>query len=201
MECAPGASGGYSPLPSQQKFHDELVKFKGFSGPVGSGKSAALCYEAILQSERSPGCTGLIAAPTYSMLRDTTEPMLLALMEELDLDYEHKKTEARILFPRSDSTILLRSLDNPERLRGTNLAWFGLDELSYTKEESWLRMLARLRDPGPKGYAGSELGHRKKPIGYIGASSRRPRVDTRASRPNLSRTVTCLRTRPTITKA
>ncbi len=145
---------GYTPLPSQWRFHESHSKFKGFSGPVGSGKSAALCYEAIIQSERSPGCTGLIAAPTYSMLRDTTEPMLLAMLEELALDYEHKKTEAKIVFTRTGSSILLRSLDNPERLRGTNLAWFGLDELSYTKEESWLRIVARLRDPAAAGLCG-----------------------------------------------
>jgi len=69
------------------------------------------------------------------------------MIEDLKLEYEHKKTDAKILMGRSGTTILLRSLDNPERLRGTNLAWFGLDELSYTKEESWLRMVARLRDP------------------------------------------------------
>src|SRR5208283_281777 len=149
-----GGAEGYNPLPSQWRFHESHSKFKGFSGPVGSGKSAALCYEAILQSERSPGCTGLIAAPTYSMLRDTTEPMLLELLEELNLDYERKKTEAKIVIARTGSTILLRSLDNPERLRGTNLAWFGLDELSYTKEESWLRMVARLRDPAAVGLCG-----------------------------------------------
>ena len=34
-----------------------------------------------------------------------------------------------------------------ERLRGTNLAWFGMDELTYTQEESWLRLEGRLRDP------------------------------------------------------
>ncbi len=49
--------------------------------------------------------------------------------------------------PRPKSTVLLRSLDEPERLRGTNLAWFGIDELSYTREDGWLRLEARLRDP------------------------------------------------------
>ena len=34
-----------------------------------------------------------------------------------------------------------------ERLRGTNLAWFGLDELTYTQEAAWLRLEGRLRDP------------------------------------------------------
>jgi hypothetical protein len=32
-------------------------------------------------------------------------------------------------------------------LRGTNLAWFGIDELSYASEDAWLRLEARLRDP------------------------------------------------------
>jgi hypothetical protein len=45
------------------------------------------------------------------------------------------------------SRILLRSVDEFERLRGTNLAWFGIDELTYTAEEAWLRLEGRLRDP------------------------------------------------------
>ena len=45
------------------------------------------------------------------------------------------------------SRILFRAVDEFERLRGTNLAWFGLDELTYTQEEAWLRLEGRLRDP------------------------------------------------------
>ena len=37
----------YDPLPSQAKFHDSEARFKGFSGPIRSGKSQALCHEAI----------------------------------------------------------------------------------------------------------------------------------------------------------
>lgn len=33
------------------------------------------------------------------------------------------------------------------RLRGTNLTWFGIDELSCARPEAWLRLEARLRDP------------------------------------------------------
>jgi hypothetical protein len=45
------------------------------------------------------------------------------------------------------SRIFFRAVDDFERLRGTNLAWFGLDELTYTAEESWQRLEGRLRDP------------------------------------------------------
>jgi hypothetical protein len=42
---------------------------------------------------------------------------------------------------------LLRAVEEFERLRGSNLAWFGIDELTYTHEEAWLRLEGRLRDP------------------------------------------------------
>jgi hypothetical protein len=45
-------------------------------------------------------------------------------------------------------------LDEPERLRGTNLAWFGIDELSYASEDAWLRLEARLRDPKAQALSG-----------------------------------------------
>ena len=58
---------GYSPLPSQRKFHSSNARFKGFSGPIGSGKSQALCQEAIRLSYLNPGRQGLIGAPTYPL--------------------------------------------------------------------------------------------------------------------------------------
>ena len=48
----------YDPLPSQKRFHDCDCRFKGFSGPIGSGKSQALCQEAIRLSYLNPGRTG-----------------------------------------------------------------------------------------------------------------------------------------------
>ena len=54
----------------------------------------------------------------------------------------------------SGSRILFRPVDEFERLRGTNLAWFGLDELTYTPEEAWLRLEGRLRDPKAKRLCG-----------------------------------------------
>lgn len=144
----------YQPLPSQSRFQALKARFKGFSGPVGSGKSAALCFEAFRQSYINRGRMGLLAAPTYSMLRDATLTGLLAALEEYDVDFELRKSDGELILKAPDSTMLLRSLDEPERLRGTNLAWFGIDELSYTREEGWLRLEARLRDPKAKRLCG-----------------------------------------------
>ena len=70
----------YSPLPSQDRFHQSTARFKGFSGPIGSGKSQALCQEAIRLSYLNPGRAGLLGAPTYPMLRDATQSTLFEIL-------------------------------------------------------------------------------------------------------------------------
>jgi len=157
-----GRSGGeirtreirYKPLPSQRRFHDLDVRFKGFSGPIGSGKSQALCQEAIRLSYLNPGRLGLLGAPTYPMLRDATQATLFEILDGNDIPYDHNKAENTVVMQDTGSRMLFRPVDEFERLRGTNLAWFGLDELTYTQEESWLRLQGRLRDPMAKRLCG-----------------------------------------------
>jgi hypothetical protein len=57
----------YEPLSSQRLFHQSSARFKGFSGPIGSGKSQALCQEAIKLSYLNPGRMGLLGAPTHAL--------------------------------------------------------------------------------------------------------------------------------------
>jgi hypothetical protein len=137
----------WHPWPSQKLFHGIHARHKGFSGPVGSGKSLALVYEAIRLSVVNPGRLGLIGAPTYPMLRDITQRALFDELEEAGIPFRFYKQENRMILEDMGSEIIFRSLDNPERLRGTNLAWFGIDEMTYCQEDAFLRLQSRLRDP------------------------------------------------------
>lgn len=138
---------GYDPLPSQKTFHYSRARFKGFSGPIGSGKSKALCHEAIRMSYVNPGRMGLVGAPTFPMLRDATQMALFEILETNGIPFEHNKAENVTTLRDTKSRVIFRSVDEFERLRGTNLAWFGLDELTYSPEGAWLRLEGRLRDP------------------------------------------------------
>lgn len=137
----------YHPLPAQKEFHDCEKRFKGFSGPIGSGKSQALCQEAIRLCYQNPGRMGLLGAPTYPMLRDATQATLFDILNSNRIPYDHSKADNTLTLNDTRSRIIFRPVDEFERLRGTNLAWFGLDELTYTQEEAWLRLEGRLRDP------------------------------------------------------
>ncbi len=176
----------FRPLFSQNLFQGTTTRFKGFSGPVGSGKSAALCFEAVRQAFINFGLQGLVAAPTYGMLRDATLVALMRLLDEVDLDFDFHKSNAEVTFRElGGSSILMRSLDEPERLRGTNLAWFGVDEMSYTREEAWVRLEARLREPRARRLTGfgvwTPQGHDwlyrrfiNKPVSGYGCVQARP---------------------------
>jgi hypothetical protein len=144
----------YDPLPSQKAFHSSTARFKGFSGPIGCGKSQALCQEAIRLSYLNPGRMGLLGAPTYPMLRDATQASLLEILDGSAIPFEQNKAENTLTMKDTGSKVLFRAVEDFERLRGTNLAWFGLDELTYTQEEAWLRLEGRLRDPGAKRLCG-----------------------------------------------
>lgn len=140
----------YEPLPSQACFHRLRSPFKGFSGPVGSGKTAALVMEAIMMALKNPGGTGLLGAPSYAMLRDVTLRAMTQTLSRLAISFTLLKSSGELTIDCCRSKILLRSLDKYENLRGSNLSWFGVDELTYVTQEAWQRLEARLRDPGAK---------------------------------------------------
>ena len=113
-----------------------------------------MCQEAIRLSYLNPGRQGLVGAPTYPMLRDATLTSFLEVVGRNGIPHELNKSELILVMKDTGSRIYFRAVDDFERLRGTNLAWFGLDELTYTAEESWLRLEGRLRDPLAKRLCG-----------------------------------------------
>ncbi len=102
----------------------------------------------------NPGRHGLVGAPTYPMLRDATLTSFLDVLTSNGIRHELNKAELVLTMKDTGSRIYFRAVDDFERLRGTNLAWFGLDELTYTAEEAWLRLEGRLRDPAAKRLCG-----------------------------------------------
>jgi hypothetical protein len=81
------------------------------------------------------------------MLEDVTKLAFLEMLDANQVPHVHAKANNTILLKDLDSVIFCRSLEEPTRLVGSNLAWFAIDEQTYTKEQSFLRLQARLRHP------------------------------------------------------
>src|SRR5207248_5618397 len=90
-------------FPSQGKFYNLTETFSGLSGPVGTGKTVALCYRALMAAAENPGRTGLIGAPTFPMLCDVTIRTMLEILGERRMPYSYNKSESMLYLKRSGS--------------------------------------------------------------------------------------------------
>lgn len=129
----------------QREFWDSDARFRAFTGGVGSGKTRLGCLSVFAQP---PGSLGVVAAPTYPMLRDATLRTFLELARDGKvLDTWHaSEMLARLV---NGSEVMFRSADDPDRLRGPNIGWFWLDEAAMMGVDVWNIMLGRLREaPG-----------------------------------------------------
>ena len=86
-------------FPSQQRFFELRTRYRGFSGPIGSGKSHAICYMGLIMAARNPGCVGLIGAPTYPMLRDVTIRAMMERLEEHRIPHVYRLSSNSLFLP------------------------------------------------------------------------------------------------------
>lgn len=133
----------------QDRFWSDPARFRAFIGGVGSGKTYAGSVEILRQPG---GSTGMVVAPTYPMMRDATLKTFVDLARPLLADFNRSEMRATLT---NGTTILFRSSDEPDRLRGPNLGWFWLDEAALMNVETWLIMIGRLREQPGKAWVTS----------------------------------------------
>lgn len=129
----------------QLQFWLSPSKQRAFVGGVGAGKTRAGVVEVMNQPN---GTLTIVVAPTFTILKDSTFRMFEELYGESGLIMSHNKTEMETRV-KGDRTILWRSSDKPDRLRGTNAGAAYMDEASYSDEDVYRVLLGRLRkQPG-----------------------------------------------------
>ncbi len=131
-------------FPRQMRFVKDKRPYPAYIGGIGSGKSFAGACKVLARIGNKE--LGMIAAPTYPMLRDATRRTMIEIFELYGLGYELHKTENVITIPRTGHEILCRSLDNPDTLRGPNLAYAWVDEGGLIDREGWRVVKGRVRD-------------------------------------------------------
>lgn len=137
-------------LPSNLKISGQDIYLYAFIGGIRSGKTRCgaekfgdLCW-------RNRGMQAAIFGPTYRMLEDSTRAMFINVLNEKGLSYNYRASENSItLF--GDTRILFRSMDNPERLRGTEFSHFWIDEAGQLPDSTAFKIImGRQSNPGAK---------------------------------------------------
>lgn len=121
-------------------------------GGRGSGKSKGGAIRGVTYAVSWPGSLGIVTAPTYNLLHDSTVPVLFETLEQFglvpEIGYTYNRTREEVVLPGFRSKILLRTTEKPERLRGMNAAWFWMDEPRDSPLLAFQNLQATLRQQG-----------------------------------------------------
>lgn len=131
-------------LPHQKEFNLSQAKHPLLVGGYGSGKTQAFIQRSVDQHVKNPGFTGLMAEPTYPMIRDVLLPDLEDYLKKSGIRYKFRRAEMSMT--TRYGKILLRSAENWRRWASMNLAWGGIDEIALlSSKDPWMMLLSRLR--------------------------------------------------------
>ena len=140
-------------LPHQQKFledteHRKLALVCGF----GAGKTHGLVAKAVHMAALNIGYVSALFEPVAPMLRDILQRTMDDLLEKWEIPFDFRVSplpEYTLHFAEGSHTILLRTMETWNRIRGQNLCAIGFDEADTANkrvaEQATRMALARLR--------------------------------------------------------
>ncbi len=115
----------YNASPTLSRFHRSDAFMRGVRGPVGSGKSTALCWEIMRRArEQKPAPNGkrrtrwAVVRNTYRELKDTTVKTWLDWFPEADFGpFRQGDMTHRIQVEDLDLEVMFRALDRPDDVK------------------------------------------------------------------------------------
>ena len=137
-------------LPHQAKWWDLRNYIKLLVGGYGCGKTYVSALRALYLSFLNSGIPGMYVSPTYKMANKTIIPTLKDIAMRSGITLKHNKTDHEFFIQEWNGRFWVGSGDDPDSLRGPNLAWAGIDEPFIQSKEVLDQMLARVRHPEAK---------------------------------------------------
>ncbi|KAA6230583.1 hypothetical protein FP507_09965 [Chlorobium phaeovibrioides] len=137
-------------LPHQREFWELPNYIKLLVGGYGSGKTHIGAVRAIWNSYLNAPIPHLSISPTYKQARKTVIISISELLDRANIRYTYNKTDHEFLIRNWNGRIWIASGDEPDSLKGPNLATIGIDEPFIQKKEVFDIALSRLRHPEAK---------------------------------------------------
>lgn len=133
--------------PTQQDFVYSTDAYPAFVGGFGSGKTAAAIARIMRLKRMCPNQDVAYYLPTYGLVEDIAYKRFPAMFDRLGFRYKLNRQAAR--FSTDIGDIIFRTMDNPDRIVGFEVAHSILDELDTLPIEKarnvWNKVIARNR--------------------------------------------------------
>jgi PBSX family phage terminase large subunit len=138
----------------QAAFANSTAQFPAFVGGFGSGKTNSGIMRAMRLKFANPLQDVAYYLPTYDLVRMIGYPRFGAVLNAAGIEYKLNKSEHTISIA-DKGMVIFRTLDNPDRIVGYEVADSIVDELDTLKTDdarrAWQQIIARNRQKKPDG--------------------------------------------------
>ena len=133
--------------PTQEAFVYSTESYPAFVGGFGSGKTAAAIARIMRLKRLCPEQDVAYYLPTYGLVEDIAYKRFPAMFDRLGFRFKLNRQAAR--FTTDIGDIIFRTMDNPDRIVGFEVAHSIIDELDTLPLEKarnvWNKVIARNR--------------------------------------------------------
>lgn len=134
----------------QWEFINSNATFPAMVAGYGAGKTQACCWRAIRLKKENPKQPVSYYLPTYGLIGDIIVPRFTEILETIGAPYRLNKKDSYFEIEGYDK-IIMRSMDNPERIVGFESCHAIVDELDTLRQDKakdvWGKIVARNRAP------------------------------------------------------
>lgn len=137
-------------LPSQRDWWELPNFIKLLVAGYGGGKTYIGALRALFLSSENNPIPGMYVSPTYKLAKKTIIPTVKEVLDRSNISYSYHLTDHEFHIHNWNGTFWIGSGDDPDSLRGPNLAWGIIDEPFIQSIAVLNQMLARIRHPEAK---------------------------------------------------
>lgn len=169
----------YNPLPHQRTFHFSEKPNVYLSAGYGAGKSYALVQKMFRLMDINRGVMGGILCPTLKSFFNDVYPLIQSACEDANIEPKFNQQRMSLDFKETKSKIIIfHSEDEGRSIKGPNLGWGLINEVTLVSHKAYLAFLSRMRDRRSKliqiGMSGTPEGFNWAYKNFI----KNPRSDT-----------------------
>lgn len=146
MKYRPRDTVIYKPLSFQRRFHFSRKPKVYLSGGYGSGKTFALIMKAFFLMNENPGLPGGLLVPNLKMFKRDVLPAMREVCKENDIELIYNAQDYFFFFPLLKNYIyVFHSEDNGDSIRGPNLSFGLINEVTMCSKGAFDAFMARIR--------------------------------------------------------
>ncbi|UAB85697.1 terminase [Zunongwangia sp. SCSIO 43204] len=144
-------------LKHQIAFIESNATHTGLVGGFGSGKSKAGTLKTIEKKKQYPGINVAYYLPTYGLIKDIAFPNFKEMLDLMEIPYELNETDKEFKTPLGK--IILRSMENPDKIVGYEVGYSLIDEADILPKGKMRNVMVKIagrnRKPLPDGLPNS----------------------------------------------